>query len=89
MSILPEGVDLCGTPESPLMPGQPMMPCHKAPKDGKDQNLCAGWLALYGWHHNGVRLLLINGTIPAHMLEPKDDWPELHPDVASIIKAHG
>lgn len=87
MSIDPEAVAICGTPERPVMPGEPMMPCHKQPKDGADQNLCAAWLALYGWHHLGVRMCVGNGNFPHEVLEVQPDWPELHPDVESIIAA--
>lgn len=79
---------VCGTPERPLMPGEAMMPCHKK-YDGVDQNLCAAWLALYGWHHIGVRLMIANGDIPPEALEVNPDWPELHPDVQSIKETHG
>lgn len=89
MSIMrAEGEAVCGTPEQPVMPGGPMMPCHKKPTNGKDQNLCAGWLAQFGWHHIGVRFMVAAGTIPASALEPKPEW-DLHPDVDSIIEAHG
>lgn len=89
MSILPEAEELCGSDIAPLMPDAPMMPCHKTPPDGKDQNLCAAWLALYGIHHMMVRMMISNGKLPAHVLQVKPEWPELHADVESIIKAHG
>lgn len=89
MSIIPEARHLCGSPEAPLLPGTPMMPCHKKPKDGADQNLCAAWLALYGWHHIGIRIMVHGGKIPSEALRVNPDWPELHPDVESIINLHG
>lgn len=89
MSIdVEEAEKVCGSPERPLMPGDAMMPCHKKYPDA-DQYLCAGWLALFGWHHIGVRLMIGSGVIPPEALEVNPDWPPLHPDVQSIKEAHG
>lgn len=88
MSIVPQAEDLCGSRENTLRPGTPMMPCHKTPPDA-DQNICAGWLALYGNYHLGVRLMIGCGAFPLSVLEVDPAWPPLHPDVQSIIEAHG
>lgn len=88
MSIMPEAEALCGSDSRPLLPGDPMMPCHKKPRDA-DQNLCAAWLALFGWHHLKVRMMVGAGLISVDALEPKPEWPPLHPNVSSIIQTHG
>lgn len=80
---------LCGSRDRPITPGEPMMPCHKKPTDGNDQNLCAAWLALYGWHHLGVRIMVARGMLPPDVLEIKPDWPLLHNDPDEIKEAHG
>lgn len=80
---------LCGSRDRPITPGEPMMPCHKKPTDGNDQNLCAAWLALYGWHHLGVRIMVASGMLPPDVLEIKPDWPLLHNDPDEIKEAHG
>lgn len=87
MSLVPESTMLvCGSDDRPLMPDAPMMPCHKE-YQGFDQKLCAAWLALYGIHHMGVRIQISSGILPPEVLDVKDDWPELHPDVESVIRA--
>ena len=64
-----------GTPgrERPL--GSPMFACHKSP-EGREA-ACAGWLAVSGIEHIGIRLAIVTGRIPASVLQPGDGWPEL------------
>lgn len=59
--------------EVPL--GGPVFACHKT-EEGKDQ-VCAGWLAVCGVEHIGVRLALSMGRLPASALQPGPGWPEL------------
>ena len=40
--------------------------------------LCAGWLAVVGWHHLGIRMKLIAGRLPEQALVAEPDWPALH-----------
>ena len=59
--------------EAPL--GAPLFACHKS-TEGRDE-ACAGWLAVVGYDHIGVRIAVAFGELPADALEPGDDWPEL------------
>lgn len=59
--------------EAPL--GAPMFACHLS-AEGRDI-ACAGWLAVAGYEHIGVRLAVALGELPAEALEPGDGWPEL------------
>ena len=67
--------DTAGRPghEAPL--GAPLFACHKSP-DGREE-ACAGWLAVAGYDHLGVRLAVAMGRLPGAALMPGEDWPEL------------
>ena len=53
----------------------PIFACHKSVA-GRDR-ACAGWLAVEGTNHLGVRLAVAMGRLPADALTPGPDWPEL------------
>lgn len=53
----------------------PMFACHKTPEG--EERACAGWLAVEGHAHIGVRLAVAQRRIPVEALTPGDDWPEL------------
>lgn len=53
----------------------PMFACHKSP-EGREE-ACAGWLAVAGVEHIGVRLAVTFGDLPASALSPGEGWPEL------------
>lgn len=59
--------------EAPI--GAPMFACHKT-AEGKEI-ACAGWLAVCGYDHLGVRFAVATGALPAEMLRPGRDWPML------------
>lgn len=59
--------------------------CHQSKGPGEEV-VCAGWLARYGWDNLGVRLALSRGDYTPEMLEPGDDWPELHEDFEDVIE---
>ena len=59
--------------EAPL--DAPMFACHKSP-EGREE-ACAGWLAVAGYDHLGVRLAVVMGRLPASALMHGGDWPEL------------
>ena len=44
--------------------------------EGKDL-ACAGWLAVEGVDHLGVRLAVITGALPGEALHPGPGWPAL------------
>lgn len=53
----------------------PIFACHKS-EPGQDR-ACAGWLAVAGVDHLGVRLAVVLGRLPASALRPAKGWPEL------------
>lgn len=64
-----------GTPGNEAPIGAPIFACHKT-EAGRDQ-ACAGWLAIVGHQHLGVRIAVIQGRLPGGALEPGPDWPDL------------
>ena len=67
--------DTAGSPgeEAPL--GAPMFACHKSPVGAEDA--CAGWLAVSGVEHMGVRLAIASGRLDPQVLDAPEDWPIL------------
>lgn len=55
--------------------GAPIFACHKS-EPGRDR-ACAGWLAVAGVDHLGIRLAVALGRLPATTLRPAHGWPEL------------
>lgn len=53
----------------------PMFACHKSPDGG--EFACAGWLAVEGVNHIGVRVAVAMGRVPAEALRPGEEWPAL------------
>jgi hypothetical protein len=53
----------------------PLFACHKT-AEGREQ-ACAGWLAVTGRDHLGVRLAVATGRLPAEVLDPGAGWPAL------------
>ncbi|MCZ1012167.1 DUF6283 family protein [Streptomyces lydicus] len=75
-----------GTPDCQAGLEAPNMACHlDQPGTAHALRLCAGWLAVVGHHHHGVILAVLSGRLPETVLEPGDDWPELHPDLDTMI----
>lgn len=74
--------DTAGEPgaEAPL--GAPLFACHKSP-EGREE-ACAGWLAVAGVEHIGVRLAVARHQLPASALSPGEDWPELFGSYAEM-----
>ncbi|GAA1768448.1 DUF6283 family protein [Nonomuraea bangladeshensis] len=73
----------------PPLPGTPMFGCHVGdPRTGEDL-ACAGWLAVEGHNHIGVRLALRDGRLPLDALERGDRWPELYPSYEAMATANG
>lgn len=65
----------------------PIFACHKT-AEGKEI-ACAGWLAVEGADHLGIRLAVITGAIPADALAPKPGCPDLFDDYAQMAAAQG
>lgn len=76
----------CPSEVGELMPGQPMFACHQS-RPGAEV-VCAGWLAVEGWHHMGARLMAMTGEYPAEAFHPgaaRDGWPELHERYGDVL----
>lgn len=64
-----------GGPGREAPPGAPMFACHHT-ADGA-QVACAGWLAVCGHWHLGVRLAILTGRLDPTAIGPLQGWPEL------------
>jgi Family of unknown function (DUF6283) len=64
-----------GRPGAEAGLGAPIFACHKS-TEGRDR-ACAGWLAVVGIEHLGVRLAVAMGRLPAEVLQAAESWPEL------------
>lgn len=71
--------------QAPL--GAPMFACHKSPEGG--EFACAGWLAVEGHNHIGVRVAVATGHLPVDALAPKPDWPELYATYEEVEERMG
>lgn len=65
----------------------PIFACHKT-KAGRDK-ACAGWLAVVGSEHLGIRYAIITGRLPPEVLTPGDDWPELFESYDELAERNG
>ncbi len=79
--------DTAGTPgaEAPL--DAPIFACHKTQEGG--DRACAGWLAVVGRDHLGVRFMVATGRLDPAALEPGPDWPPLYESYAELAVANG
>ena len=64
-----------GAPGREVSLSAPIFACHKSP-EGREE-ACAGWLAVCGIEHLGVRMAAITGRLEPADLRPGDGWPEL------------
>ncbi|HEX8630866.1 MAG TPA: DUF6283 family protein [Catenuloplanes sp.] len=73
-----------GTPgrEAPL--AAPIFACHLS-GEGHDQ-ACAGWLAVVGLDHLGIRLAAAAGRLDPATLRPGPDWPPLFGSFADMVE---
>lgn len=67
--------------------GSPMFACHKT-AEGKEI-ACAGWLAVEGADHVGVRLAVVLGDLDPAALEPQPDWPDLIESYDELARING
>jgi hypothetical protein len=69
--------------------GAPFFGCHKGePGTGTDL-ACAGWLAVAGSEHLGIRLAVIMGRLDPGDLRPGDGWPDLYGSYEELAAANG
>lgn len=69
--------------EAPI--GAPMFACHHT-ADGREV-ACAGWLAVCGTSHLGVRFAAAMGALDPAALNPQPGWPELFDDYEQMAAA--
>ncbi len=80
--------DTSATPTGGSAPmGAPLFACHKS-LDGR-RIACAGWLAVEGAGHVGVRMAVVTGRLDPSALLPGADWPELFETYAELAAANG
>lgn len=65
----------------------PIFACHKS-EPGRDR-ACAGWLAVAGVEHLGIRLAVTLGRLPATALQPAADWPDLFSSYDDMAQRNG
>lgn len=66
---------------------QPMFACHMT-DEGKEV-ACAGWLAVSGENHIGVRVAVSQGRLPEEALRPQPGWPSLFADYDEMAERQG
>lgn len=76
-----------GSPGREAGLGAPIFACHKS-EPGRDR-ACAGWLAVAGIDHLGIRLAVTLGRLPAAMLKPGSDWPDLFSSYDEMAERNG
>ncbi|QWF81042.1 hypothetical protein HUW46_04467 [Amycolatopsis sp. CA-230715] len=75
-----------GSPGDEAPHSAPAMSCHlDQPGTAHPMRLCAGWLAVVGPHHLGIRMQVIAGELPEQALRPGPDWPELHAGLDHLV----
>jgi hypothetical protein len=65
----------------------PMFACHMSP-EGREY-ACAGWLAVAGRDHLGVRFAVALGRLDPAALDPGAGWPELFGSYEEMAAAQG
>lgn len=74
-----------GRPGGEIPLGSPMFGCHGGIRGG--DAACAGWLAVCGYDHLGVRMAVVTGRLPAEALTPGDGWPDLYESWDALMAA--
>ena len=64
--------------------GAPLFACHLSRVGG--EQVCAGWLALYGHQHVSVRLAIATGRLDPAALTPAPGWPALWGDYDEMVR---
>ncbi|PBA68864.1 DUF6283 family protein [Mycobacterium avium] len=76
-----------GVPGREAALGAPIFACHKS-EPGRDR-ACAGWLAVAGIDHLGIRVAVALGRLPASTLRPAEDWPDLFDSYEEMADRNG
>jgi len=73
--------------EAPI--GAPFFGCHKGEPGTNADLACAGWLAVAGIGHLGVRFAVLTGRLEPEHLRPGEGWPELFSSYGEMAAAQG
>jgi hypothetical protein len=65
----------------------PLFACHKS-AEGRDI-ACAGWLAVEGVNHVGVRIAVMQDQLDTDALIPDPQWPPLYESFTQMATANG
>jgi hypothetical protein len=65
-----------GQPGLEVPIGTPFFACHMS-VEGRDA-VCAGWAAVCGREHLGLRLAVVVGRAHAGVFDPQPQWPDLY-----------
>lgn len=77
-----------GRPGAEAPVGAPIVACHRdQPGTAHAMRWCAGFLAVVGEQHLGVRLALAFGALPPQAVRPPARWPQLYRDLDALIAA--
>ncbi|WP_236949415.1 DUF6283 family protein [Mycolicibacterium goodii] len=76
-----------GSPGREAALDAPIFACHKS-EPGRDR-ACAGWLAVAGVNHLGIRLAVALGRLPVTVLQPGRDWPALFSSYDEMAERNG
>lgn len=67
--------------------GAPLFACHRTSPDAP--SACAGWLAVEGAGHVGVRLAVVGNRLDPTALTPAPGWPDLYESFDEMSRANG
>ena len=67
----------------------PMFGCHRGEPGTNADLACAGWLAVAGVEHLGIRLAVITGRLEPEDLQPGEGWPDLYGSYQELAAANG
>lgn len=77
-----------GRPGAEAGVGAPVVACHlDQPGTAHPMRWCAGWLAVVGPWHLGIRLAVAFDALPASATCAGEQWPELHADLGALLQA--
>jgi hypothetical protein len=77
-----------GRPGAEAPVDAPIVACHRdQPGTAHAMRWCAGFLAVVGEQHLGIRLALAFEALPPQAVNPPASWPELYPDLDALVAA--
>lgn len=79
--------ETAGRPGGEVPIGAPVFACHKSSED--NTMACAGWLAVCGYEHLGIRYNLAIGRLPASALTAGPGWPPLFGSYEELAERNG